>query len=363
LSDKQSKSVGSNPNISQELGGIQPKTIRRSLNWQNISVEAPSRGNGMSLPGGIQCQQEEKEETPAIEPQLAADSAQKRALESSISTSSTSEPAQKPLIVRAPFNGRNIPVEAPQKSSGSSVYPEGIQRLETFGVKEQEKSTEMVQLQKKPPASLGDKIREKLKIFVTINDRGLLAIIQSASIAERQAVLNDKGLCNLINASLSKEWATIVMSSLLEGSQKWKNPVNNDFYHYFVVSNGKGTLPNTATMNCWESIMYAAYLANQVTADWIKKFYKNAGSSPNPNATVWSTLGWSTSLPKYPKTTPSAGQLLFYHTGGSVPGHVAVSLGGDQAISLWNQPNNINAVQRIKVIDLSGTVYIGNPPW
>jgi hypothetical protein len=59
LTDEQSESVGSNSNISKEVGGIQPKTIRRSLNWQNISVEAPSRGNGMSLPGGIQSQQKE----------------------------------------------------------------------------------------------------------------------------------------------------------------------------------------------------------------------------------------------------------------------------------------------------------------
>lgn len=58
LTDEQSESLGSNSNISKELGGIQPKTIRRSLNWQNISVEAPSRGNGMSLPGGIQRQQQ-----------------------------------------------------------------------------------------------------------------------------------------------------------------------------------------------------------------------------------------------------------------------------------------------------------------
>jgi len=43
LTDEQSESLGSNSNISQELGGIQPKTIRRSFNWQNISVEAPSR--------------------------------------------------------------------------------------------------------------------------------------------------------------------------------------------------------------------------------------------------------------------------------------------------------------------------------
>jgi hypothetical protein len=217
LTDEQSESVGSSSNISQELGGIQPKTIRRSLNWQNISVEAPSRSNGMSLPGGIQRQQEEQEGTPAIEPQvsakkaetstgelsnltkategqslqpktdrgrlnwrnisveapprsgeassqpiqrqqeeqeetpeiqaqLAADSAQKSALESSNSTISTSAPAQKSLIARTSFNGRNIPVEAPQRSSASSAY-QGIQRLETSGVKEQEKSTESLQMQ------------------------------------------------------------------------------------------------------------------------------------------------------------------------------------------------------------------------
>jgi hypothetical protein len=32
-------------------------------------------------------------------------------------------------------------------------------------------------------------------------------------------------------------------------------------------------------------------------------------------------------------------------------------------MSLWNQPNNIKVVQRIKVTDLPGIVYIGNPQW
>src|SRR4028118_688376 len=111
----------------------------------HISVEAPSRGNGMSLPGGIQSQQ--KEPGGVIGEKVSADSAQKSALESSNSTISTSEPAQKPLIARTPFNGRNIPVEAPPRSSASSTYPGGIQRLETTGVKEQEKSTESLQMQ------------------------------------------------------------------------------------------------------------------------------------------------------------------------------------------------------------------------
>jgi hypothetical protein len=33
FTDELSESVGSNSNISKELGGIQPKTIRRRLNW------------------------------------------------------------------------------------------------------------------------------------------------------------------------------------------------------------------------------------------------------------------------------------------------------------------------------------------
>jgi hypothetical protein len=76
FTDEPSESFGSNSNISKELGGIQPKTIRRSLNWQNISVEAPSRGNGMSLPGGIQRQQEEPGAVSGE--RVSADSVQKK---------------------------------------------------------------------------------------------------------------------------------------------------------------------------------------------------------------------------------------------------------------------------------------------
>jgi len=147
LTDELSESVGSNSNISKELGGIQAKTIRRSLNWQNITVEAPSRDNGVSLPGGIQRQQEEP---PAVNgARVSADSVQKSALESSNSTISTEEPAQKPLIARTPFERRNIPIEAPARSSASSTYPGGIQRLETSEVKKQEESTESLQMQPK----------------------------------------------------------------------------------------------------------------------------------------------------------------------------------------------------------------------
>ena len=145
LTSEQSESVGSNSNISKESAGIQPKTIRRSLNWQNITVEAPSRSEGRSLPGGIQRQQEEA--GTVIGDRVSADSAQKSPLELSNSTISTSEPAQKPSIARAPLNRRNIPIEAPASSSASSIYSGGIQRLETSDVKKQEESTESLQMQ------------------------------------------------------------------------------------------------------------------------------------------------------------------------------------------------------------------------
>ena len=145
LTDELSESVGSNSNISKESAGIQPKTIRRSLNWQNISVEAPSRSDGGSLPGGIQRQQEEAGAVNGD--RVSGDSAQKSALELSNSTISTGAPAQKPSIARAPLNRRNIPIEAPAKSAVASTYPEGIQRLETSGVKEQEESTDSLQMQ------------------------------------------------------------------------------------------------------------------------------------------------------------------------------------------------------------------------
>jgi hypothetical protein len=217
----------------------------------------------------------------------------------------------------------------------------------------------------------------------TVDYNAIIAMIHAASTAERQAVLADTQLRSDITARLGGERAATVFSSLMEGSHTWENPPHNDFYNYFVARNGSGTLPNTATMNCWESILYACYLAGQVSASWIRSFYSTAMGSPDPDVSIWSQLGFSLSLPTYapPATsgtggatavpgssttatvTPRAGQLLFYHTSGAIPGHVAVSLGGDQAISLWSQPNNVHSVQRIQVNALPGTVYVGDPPW
>jgi len=222
FTEEQSESVGSNSNISKELGGIQPKTIRRSLNWQNISVEAPSRGNGMSLPGGIQRQQEEP---AAVSGGVSADSAQKSALESSNSTISTSEPAQKPLIARAPLNRRNIPIDAPARSSASSTYPGGIQRLETSDVKEQEESTESLQMQPKEeiqaksssgePQEKEEQNQELVQTKLTVGAPGDKYEQEADSMAAKVMTMPDEAIQQPIQRQTREETEAVQMQPLV----------------------------------------------------------------------------------------------------------------------------------------------------
>lgn len=194
-----------------------------------------------------------------------------------------------------------------------------------------------------------------------------MQVIADATTAERQAVLNNSVHMDNIRLNIGGEQATLVISALMEGSQEWVNPTGNDFYEHFVTDKKDSPLQNTSSMNCWESILYSAFLAGQINGDYIRNFYGQALKASNPTQMIWKLLGFETSLPKYPKTTPTAGQFVFYlPKGNPFPSHIALSHGGDEAISLWNQPNNVDKVQRIKINDLvsSGTeVYIGNPKW
>ena len=214
-----------------------------------------------------------------------------------------------------------------------------------------------------PGTSLTDKLIAALDLHGPPHFDGIIADIHAASPAERRTALENARVRDLIRDRLAPEWAHTAMASLLEGAQSWKNPASNDFYNYFVVTRGTGRLPSTATMNCWEMILYSAYMVGQIDQPWIERFYTEAFADPDPNLWIWQRLGWSSGLPQYPATTPQTGQLLFYQTGGAHPGHVALALGGDQAISLWNQPRGDRATQRIRVDELAGVVTIGDAPW
>jgi hypothetical protein len=188
--------------------------------------------------------------------------------------------------------------------------------------------------------------------------------ILSVSNGDRQAALADASIRSLINSKLTAPVSVAVFSHLLLGSMYWRNPPNNDFFAYFVRNGGTGTLPAAATMNCWESIMYAAYLSNKISASWIQNFYNTAFGASDPNVLIWSQLGWNSGLPVYPGTTPKVGQLIFYTASGDpYPGHVAMAIDGTHAISLWSKPNNNFFIQRVNINVFPGVIQISNPPW
>jgi hypothetical protein len=130
-----------------------------------------------------------------------------------------------------------------------------------------------------------------------------------------------------------------------EGDYEWKNPVNqdgtiNDFYNYFV--NGVGEYGDIETMNCWEMVLKANYDSGVIDADWIKEFYNTANSSDDPNASIWNQLGASDAT----SNKPAYGNVVFFtQKGYDVPGHVALSLGGNKVVSLWTGPDGKTSVQ------------------
>ncbi len=160
----------------------------------------------------------------------------------------------------------------------------------------------------------------------------------------------------------------LIMNALTEGSQKWQNPTGNNFYDHFVTQGNDTPVGTDTTMNCWESVLYAAFLAGEIDGDYIRNFYQTAlAGGVNANVLIWQQLGYQAGLPEYPDTTPKAGQFLFYIEDGEAhPGHIALSHGGDEAMSLWWKPNNVDSVQRIQVNDLAGPntkVLIADPLW
>lgn len=125
-------------------------------------------------------------------------------------------------------------------------------------------------------------------------------------------------------------------------------------------------------MNCWEMILYAAFLCGQITVIEIRNFFKKA----NYNFPIFSgmpMMGYQKDLPFYvtlPNSQQKAtikslqpGQLLFYRTSErGNPGHVAIALGGGKVVSLWDRPNNNKRIQILDVLALAdGSIQVGQP--
>lgn len=214
--------------------------------------------------------------------------------------------------------------------------------------------------------ALADDVRTQVEVYGPPDYNGLMRAIRAAPLAERRAVVDDSVLMKGIGDRFARNWATTLASALLAGMYSWRNPTGNDFFRFFVLGTGPGPANPASTMNCWESVMYAAYLVGAVSASWIRTFYTRALNEPDANAAAYALLGWSTALPTRDPGAgrePSVGQLVFYRTGTGVPGHVAIYLGGGRIMSLWNQPRGIDHVQEVGITEIAGTIHYGNAPW
>jgi hypothetical protein len=151
------------------------------------------------------------------------------------------------------------------------------------------------------------------------------------------------------------------MATILEGEQQWQqfgSAGPTEFYNYYCRDRKHGYLPFSARMNCWEIILYAALQAGQITEDDIIKFCKKAFPDffpPQP----WEALNWLKPLVYVPGFSiaggvtrePEPGDLLFFtRKDKSTPDHVAVSMGGRQAVSLSTRP--YTTTQRVTIDQL-----------
>lgn len=103
-----------------------------------------------------------------------------------------------------------------------------------------------------------------------------LDLIHAASLPERRHVLNYYDL-SWTRSNMGSQ-ATVIMAALLEGSLTWRGPSHADpnnqyriiagstFAAWILGRDENNNKPDpTSTMNCWEGVMFACYLAGRVS--------------------------------------------------------------------------------------------------
>lgn len=163
----------------------------------------------------------------------------------------------------------------------------------------------------------------------------------------------------------------------MTGDLWWENPAYiqngdvefNDFFEHFALQAEELGFDLGSSCNCWESLLYAAYQAGAIDRDWIIGFYTysyNLGEG-NPNPVIWEILGADTAT--ITNGDIPYGSLVFFTVvtedalGRRVvdpyPGHVALSTGGDNILSLWSIPADQVQATTIQAIQngLIGTTF------
>jgi hypothetical protein len=137
----------------------------------------------------------------------------------------------------------------------------------------------------------------------------------------------------------------------LEGKLNW---VNGGRQAFLQALGGQPVDDDTASMNCFEAVMYAGLKAGAVQPESIQAIYdKGYGQGDNRfGDEINGLLGRSENLLDMVATgrQPAPGDAIVF---GDVETHVALSLGGNDVLSLWNQPDGVTRFQRTTITALS----------
>lgn len=254
----------------------------------------------------------------------------------------------------------------------------------------------------------------------------------NANLADRQAVVNSNPLRSVIRERWAGGDATAIMSTLLEGSLFWPRGSGPDPSDNYQIEGGttfadwirggnenqnQPTANAVDTMNCWEGVLFAAYLAGKLSYARLTQIHIQAAQAANlidPGGAgyaayqAWDAggrvgpippgvynvqlamdayynelaqfLNAHNSVPWDPYAIPPRGiprgQIVFF-TDQAAPtnmdklGHVAISLGrgvggNTEIMSHWSHPGNSFQYLTINQLFVGGynpDVYTAPSPW
>lgn len=229
----------------------------------------------------------------------------------------------------------------------------------------------------------------------------VLAMIENASLAERQAILQNPEVVDLIRANAGDQ-AYVVMAALSIGSFRWlasqqgadgciaifltdpltHEPRTNNFAQWICTipnpddpsSQISPPNPLTGSMNCWEFVLFSAFLGGNISYDELDAVYSEVGTPitlEEHKRAIYTALGGEGSTEWNPCDAILAGSIVFFDDGSNPTAHVAIATGREingspEIISLWDRPNNIDSVQFTSIAALNSsdyTISVTPNPW
>ena len=145
----------------------------------------------------------------------------------------------------------------------------------------------------------------------------------------------------------------------LKGKLEWTMPAynqegcDNDFFEFVKNSEPLG---EKSRMNCWEAVIYSAVQGKVFDPERLAGIFEDIYSDMDYDETIRSLLNVDERQPA-DTHPPQAGDIILMYG----MAHVALSLGGDRVLSLWDGPNGLHCLQETTIEALQKKVESSGP--